>query len=153
MGTSSYAKICFGIVFEEGFEFPWDKHPDIEEWWFNEIHKYKPPFEIYDEKGNWLNGVKPSEDAIKEYYDHLHKFKSERPLPVELLNYCAYEQPMYILTLKETIKMVEFGEVLDINDLRLITNKNHEDILEDFCFDYGIVCDKPPTWYLTAFMG
>ena len=50
MGCSASCAIVFGLLFEEGYQFPWidddDGSGDLEEWW-REQNGYVPPFEPY----------------------------------------------------------------------------------------------------------
>lgn len=41
MGISTDGEICYGIIFEDGYEFPWDidHEGDPEMWWISEILK------------------------------------------------------------------------------------------------------------------
>lgn len=42
MTTSTNAELCFGIEFDEGYEFPWDEEwEDIEDWWIYEICQFE----------------------------------------------------------------------------------------------------------------
>lgn len=54
MSTSTDGQICFGVVFEEDYEFPWDDENNFEKWW-QTVNGFKPSFEIYDDKGEYLN--------------------------------------------------------------------------------------------------
>lgn len=62
MGVSTDAILCLGIAIPEGYEFPWNKKTAedfydwlcADDWWLYNICKYKPSFELYDERGNRL---------------------------------------------------------------------------------------------------
>ena len=57
MGVSTNAILCFGISFDEDTIFPWgDGEDEMKEWWL-EVNGYQPPFELFDEHGDWLDGV------------------------------------------------------------------------------------------------
>src|SRR5687768_12176248 len=104
MGTSTNGEISYGIAFDEDFEFPWDDDDgegDLENWWLA-VNGYKPPFEVYDENG-YIGGKRPSEEKLSEYFAAQRSFQAAHPLPVELVNVCSGEYPMYILAVKETV--------------------------------------------------
>jgi hypothetical protein len=84
MGSDASATICFGVLFDEYHEFPWGER-DAEEWWIDEIHGYKPPFEIYDKQGGYLDGKKPTSKQVDEYYEHRRAFKEKFPLPIDFV--------------------------------------------------------------------
>jgi hypothetical protein len=66
MGVSTDGQIGYGVVFEEGYKFPWDKYPsgDIEDWWTEEVLGFKHSFEIYDIDGGYIGGQEPSRERI-----------------------------------------------------------------------------------------
>jgi len=63
MGQSTDGQICYGVKFEEDFEFPWDDDPYL------------------DEDDWWLEGA--SEAEIDE---HRRDWLKAHPLPFELVN-------------------------------------------------------------------
>jgi hypothetical protein len=49
MGISTDGSVCYGILFDEGFEFPWDDEENegyIEDWWKNFNEDVECPVEI-----------------------------------------------------------------------------------------------------------
>jgi hypothetical protein len=157
MGNSSYGQIHFGIRFDEGFEFPWntifdetDESSQLEYWWFDVIHGYQEPFEIYDERGEYLPGI--TEAKRKEHSDHRDAFQEAHPLPVELINYCRDECPMYILALPGTGLQASRGNPVAICRSDFLVNVDQEKILTDFCKNHGIDCGhETPKWWLSAY--
>ena len=86
MSTSTDGQICYGIAFEEGFEFPWDADEydgDIEEWWTVGILGFRRSFEMFTSQGEWIGGVEWPQEKCDEYYDERRRFEEARPsLPV-----------------------------------------------------------------------
>ena len=149
MGVSTDGQICFGTAFEEGMEFPWDSDEydeDIEGWWICAIHKYRPSFEIYDNKGEYLEGVKPSDEKINEYYRALRDFKNAHPLPVELVRHCSGDYPMYILAIPRTIKKASRGYPEEIKPSEMIVTQDEHDLLIEFCKTHDIEAEAPRWW-------
>lgn len=159
MGVSTDGIICFGIAFEEGTQFPWDDD-GIESWWRN-VNGYKPPFEMYDASGNYLPTVELETDkfgqkhAKKEvtelYYGHMHAWEKENPLPVELVNCCSGDCPIWILTVPAVGLHARRGypEKLDPGSLKT----PDADALLAFCQKYKLEHDEPPSWYLCSYWG
>ena len=96
MITSTDGQICYGVAFEEGFEFPWGDG-EIEDWWSYTVHGFNPSFELFDADGNYLNGREPSKDEIRRYFEERQVFDAAHSLPVSLVNYCSGDYPMYAL--------------------------------------------------------
>ena len=99
MGTSTNGQICYGVAFEDGYEFPWDADydGDIDAWWIYEVHGFKHSVEIFDTAGCYLNGREPSPDEVSRYFKEIRDFSEAHPLPVKLVNYCSGDCPMYAL--------------------------------------------------------
>ncbi len=167
MGVSTDGQICFGIVFPEGFEFPWDDPKfdgEIEEWW-RSIHGYKEPFKLYD-GGEYVGGVKPSREKIDEWYEHHHAWDENHPVPIEIVNYCSGDCPMYILAVRDTIreaargypseieptqmlvedeKLIAFNSFIENHIKRLIHKWNSDEYNEDDQIMGN------PRWYLSSY--
>lgn len=154
MGTSTDGQICYGIMFEEGIEFPWsDKYEDdIESWWLYEVCKYKPAFEIYDSDGEYLDGKRPSEERVLLYYQQKREFEAAHPMPVKVVNYCSYEYPMYILAVPSTCLTNSRGYPAEFDPSKLVVSPEEAQALWDFCENNGIAMDEPG-WYLSSFYG
>ena len=150
MGVSTNGQICFGVLLDENVELPWDKDNDgdFEAWWMC-IQGYQPPFEIYDETGNYINGARPPE----EYYTHRHAFEKAHPLPFTLVNYCSGDDPMYILAIVSSEKGASRGYPESFNPVDLNVDQDEIDKLVQFCTDYGIEYDGEPGWWLSSYWG
>jgi hypothetical protein len=165
MSETTNGQICFGIPFEEGYEFPWDSLDDctydgIDDWWTFAVCDYKPPVEIYDNNGNHINGIEPEQEVLDEYYDSLNAFEDANPCPVEVVNYCHADNPMIILAVPSSVMFAIRGNPLAFDPLKLIvTDKERADLI-DFCKEYCYPKDSyynfpemKPEWYLSSYWG
>ena len=78
MTQPTNGQICFGLLFEEDAEFPWDEHnrwDDIDDWWLSYVLKWLPTNELYDKDGEYLGGVKPPDETINKYYKEKINYK------------------------------------------------------------------------------
>ena len=165
MGISSDGQICYGIAFDEDYQFPWLEErntdngiwKDHEDWWLFGVCGYKPPFELYEENGAYLNNIEPSKEQKQEYHQHHCDFRSKHPMPVEILMHCSYSYPMYIIAAIGTLKSNCRGFVTEIKPLE-ITIVQHNAVV-NFCEEYcqptdGSVFPKmKPAWLLSSIMG
>jgi hypothetical protein len=152
MGVSTDGQICFGIAFEEGFEFPWGDD-DEGNWWTDQVNGYKPPFSLYDDKGNFLGGKRPPQDQMDRYYDHLREFEAAHPMPVKVVNYCSYDCPMYILAVPSSFMKNSRGFPKDFDPSKLVVSDQEREELLAFCRDHGIEFEGEPKWYLSSLWG
>jgi len=155
MGTSTDGQLCFGVSFPEEHEFPWGEF-EVEEWWFEKILGYKHPFEIYDDTGNYIDGVAPDEDLSNEYYAHYSNFRDANPMPVEVVMHCSYNYPMIIIAAKESLHCNSRGYPEVINTETLVVTDESRQAVADFCKKYCEITsdvDLEPKWYLTSMWG
>jgi hypothetical protein len=120
MGISTNGSICYGILFDEDFEFPWDDEENegyIEDWWEN--------------------------------------FNEDAKCPVEIVNVCSCDYPIYILAVKGSVRTCRRGYPTDIDMNTLLSSvgaKEHQELLE-FCDKYKIDTDEEtPKWWLGSLM-
>lgn len=156
MTTSTNGQICYGVLFDEDHEFPWDSdewEDDIEEWWLYEVCGYRPPFELYDTQGNWLNGIRPLDWQLREYYDSRHAFQDSHPMPVALVNYCSGDYPMYIVAIPNSVIIANRGypEVVGVWNFTTVTEEEAA-LLMEFCREYLGVTEEP-SWWLSSYWG
>lgn len=155
MGVSTDGQICYGILLEEDQELPWDSGQwdgNIEEWWLYAIQGYKNPFELYTAKGNYI-GLKPSEEKINQYYAAQREFKKQCPaLPVEPINCCSCDFPIYILAIPSSCRSASRGypEAFKPRDLDVSDDEDEIHALLAFCEEHGIDGDGP-RWWLSSF--
>ena len=144
MGVSTDGEISFGVVFEDGFEFPWrddDFDYELETWWKS------------------INGFTEKYDGDYEAYRaKKDKFYAEYPLPVELVNYCSGEYPMYLLAVPGVGTSCSRGNPTDFNPLDLTVTDEQKQALMDFINKYLADAELSeeeiePKWYLTSYWG
>ncbi len=162
MSISTDGQICYGIVFEENYIFPWnakDKYGRIENWWIYKICGHIDPVNIYDSNGHYKSDI-PLRD-LELNAEVRNNFKEEHPIPVTLVNYCSDECPMYILAIPGTFKFNARGFPEEFNPKELVVSYLEIDALIDFCKEYcqpqkdsGDKFPKmEPKWYLTSYWG
>lgn len=155
MGVLTNGQICYGNVYEEGFEFPWDAAPfdgDEEGWWRVECG-YKPSQVLFDDKGNYLNGIKPSDEAVRAHFAEQQAFDDAHPLPVGLVNYCSGECPMWILAVPSTVRSNRRGYPRPFDPQELVVSSDEKKALYEFCVKYNLISDTDAGWYLTSYWG
>lgn len=167
MSTSTNGQLSYGIIFDEGFEFPWTKDPwdgDERHWW-RDVNGFKNSKEIYS-NGDYIGGKRPNESVIDAYYNEQHAWEKANPLPIELVNYCSAEYPMYMLAVPETCKSNSRGDATVFNPAELVVTEEQKAKLMEFCQKYlGEIIDEfnndeyndqivlEPNWYLTSYWG
>lgn len=155
MGTSTDGQINYGILFEEYFQFPWDEEYDgnIEEWWMYKVHGYKNPFELFDEDGNYLNGVKSTPEQDEIYYGARRKFREDHPVPIELINVCSGDCPIYLLAVPSCSLSNSRGCPVEFKpDILKVSQEEHDKLIQ-FCKDHDIEFLGGPKWYLSSYWG
>lgn len=157
MSTSTDGEISYGVLFEEGTEFPWDAEQfegDIDNWWVEGVHGFKHSFEMFDERGNWLPGFEKDKAARDRYYGEKREFEKALPkLPVELVNVCHADYPQYVLALRGTVKTANRGYPVKFNPAELVVTEEQRAALLDFCAKYGLAPEEEPAWYLSSYWG
>lgn len=149
MGVSTDGLIFFGWVFDEGHEFPWDEY-DEEDWWRKE-QGYKPPFEIYNAEGEYLNG-RPPQSKIREYHDHRNDWLKANPLPFEMENYCSGESPMWAITVPGVGMSARRGYPEVIGGLPEIDGEAISAIVK-LLTSHGMAFPSGPHWHLASYWG
>lgn len=159
MGVSTDGQLCYGIPFPEGFTFPWEAYSE-EEWW-RKVNNYTPPFQIYNEEGQYLNGIVPTEKQFDIYFDHMQEGDKANPFPIDIANYCSGDSPMYILAVKDTVKSNSRGYPTEIDPATLKVTDEQRKVLLDFIEKYitanlddcAELPELEPKWYLSSYWG
>ena len=168
MSVSTNGQLHFGILFEEGYTFPWDTvdkdeesnrknyDGDYEEWW-RDICGYKPLHDdLWTEDGDYGKGY--TEEKFNAESRCRQAFDKKHPFPVELVNYCSDAEPMYLIAIKGYANSRGYPEVINQEDF----NVSEEEIvtLIKFCTDYLQPLDEysefpemKPQWYLSSYWG
>ena len=140
-----YGQICYGILIEEGAEFPWDV--DHEAWW-RDVNDYKPLWCPYTKYGGYKPGVKANDPRIKEYFNHQNDWHTENPFPITIVEYGCCEFSEVILAV--TSSLIDGIESFHPEDL--IVSKEDRDTLLNFCQRWNIESDDPK-WWLSSYRG
>jgi len=134
MGTCIDGQLCYGIVFEEDFEFPWYED-GILDWWL-EVCGNKNPFDC---------GKDP-----KEYFRYRREAMERSPVPFTLVNYCYVDDPMYIVAIPSTVKTASRCYPEKITSLDI--DERERTAFLDACKKY-LGVEEEPKWYLSSFWG
>lgn len=156
MGVSTNGVICYGILFDEDSVFPWDDERyegDIGNWWLYGVLGFKHSFDIYGEDGNYIDDKEPSDEDLSKYFDERYAALEENKLPIELVNYCSANVPMYILAVPSTIKRALRGYPTWFNPDELTVSDEEKLSLLSFCKTHGIVTLEAPMWWLSSYWG
>lgn len=149
MSTSTDGHLSFGILFEEGFEFPWDTEDyenDIEVWW-RDIKGFVNPVDCpFDEDGNFKPGY--NHENSRQYYQEISKWHRANPVPVELVNYCSGDYPMFILAAKT--ETANRGYPVEIPPEFFTDAEEAYQRLMAFVEEFNIAYESEPKWYLSS---
>jgi hypothetical protein len=154
MSVSTDGQLCFGVLFEEGYSFPWDDDEyegDIEKYW-KSLKGFVNPVECpYDENHNYKPGISGFNDPkVGAYLDAVINWGKNNPVPIELVNYCSGGYPLYIIATKNISASRGSPEVIDPDFL----NINYEEEKKKI-FDFLSACDiettEEPKWYLSSY--
>lgn len=161
MTTSTDAQICFGIRLHadedgEWSHLPWEGEPyygDMEEWWCRAVQGYKNPFELYDETGEYIDGIEPPKEKRDEYYNQWREFKKSHPLPVKLVNACHIDYPEWILSTGVYME-ANRGYPIMFDPALLVFTREQYKLLIDFCATHKIdIGSEQPQWWLSSYWG
>lgn len=156
MGISIDGQICYGVLFEEGYEFPWDcdeYHYDIEEWWLKTFIKFTPSVELFTEDGDYINGREPTDEEFNKYFKEKQTALKDNPLPIELVNYCSGKYPEYILAAPSTYFVANHGDPTHFEPELLQIASHERQALTDFCEQFSLEYSGAPAWYLSSYYG
>jgi hypothetical protein len=151
MGTSSDGCICLGVMYDEDHEFLWDNYEQPVDWW-REHEGYKPPFELYDSDGAWLNGIEPSTEQCREYYDHRDQWDKDNPIPFDMHNYHSDDCTMFIMAVPGTNKVALHGYPSELNSSNTF-NVDIGNLERFFNFCTALNLPREPKWYLYSYWG
>lgn len=152
MGTSTDGQICYGVAFDEDFEFPWGDG-DIDDWWTYTVNGFKHSFELFDSSGNYLNGRKPSSEESSKYFGERREFEAKHPIPIALVNYCSGECPMYAIAVPSTVMTARRGYPTAFDPDNLLVSEDERAGLLEFFAKHDIDAPSAPAWLLTSYWG
>lgn len=157
MGVSTDGQICYGVPFEEDYEFPWDEEDedDLEGWWRAETgFKYEGE-EPYNEEGNYNPGFNEQDPRVAAYFAAQREWLAAHPLPVELVNYQSAEHPAYMLAVVGTSRSASRGYPERFDPSSLTVDPEAAAVLQAFLDRYDLVPEEgvEAGWYLTSYWG
>ena len=164
MTVATDAIICFGIAFEEDTEFPWDDDKydgDMDNWWL-EVRGWQPSKQIYNEEGNYIDGVEPPQEDIDRYHHERTRFLEMNPYPVELVRHCHHKEAMYILAVPGRTMSARRGYPKTFTKHDIFVSSGEELNLLSFCQEFGLEYDEAPitvesiglaSWHLASYWG
>lgn len=91
-------------------------------------------------------------DSISGETDYKKRSAFRDKFPVDLVRYCSYEYPMYILAVNGTETTVSRGYVEEIDPQQLTVEAEKIAALKNFCEEYGIEYSEPK-WLLCSMWG
>jgi len=149
MGQSTDGQICFGVMFEEDYEFPWsdEEYSDIEEWWKRE-NNYTPPFDVWTDEGEIIDGV--TEKQVSDCFSHSREWSKRNPVPVVEVNYCSGDYPMIILATPSSLMSAKRGYPKEFNPKDLIVDSKEDQALKDFLNMHGLD-SQGARWWLSSY--
>lgn len=154
MGQSTNGQLCYGIVFEEDQEFPWNAEPfdgDEEDWWMVETGWEYDGEEPFTQQGDYKPGFSRDDPRVQAYFAHRREWKRVHPLPVQLVDYCSGDYPMWIIAVPSSIKTAYRGDPQEIDVAALTVDDNEVFALLDFCRKYEL--DGEAKWWLSSYWG
>ena len=157
MGVSTDGQLCFGILFEEGYSFPWyddEYEGDLEKKYWRSLKGFVNPVECpYDENHNYKPGISGFNDPrVDAYLDAAINWDKNNPIPITLVNYCSGDVPMYIIATKNISASRGYPGVIDPNFLNIDYEEEKKKIF-DFLSACGIETTEEPKWYLSSYWG
>jgi len=156
MSTSTDGQICYGIVFPEGYQFPWDDETfcgDLSEWWlFESGWNFSGPCP-WDESGDYAPGFSREDPRINVWYESRRLWLAGHPCPVIAINYQSAECPAWILAIPSTLTIAHRGYPKRIESQTITINSDHHRLFFDFIEKYNLQGEESPDWYLSSYWG
>lgn len=154
MGTNTDGQICYGILLDEDCDpLPWDAEEydsDIDGWWLDEMH-FENSMEIYDTCGR-MEGV--TREDISKYFEERRSFLEEHPLPIEVVNVCSLDCPMWVLAIPGSTITASRGYPVEIATSHFnLEHREWDKSLLAFCKTFKIEFEDKPKWYLSSYWG
>ncbi len=84
MSTYVFGTICYGIALVQGEEYPWDKHPDYIDGWWEDLSGWT---EVLD----WNKKPSPTKEEADAYEVRRKAYQVANPCPFEHNEYGMYD--------------------------------------------------------------
>jgi|GEM_PF-3221801 len=156
MGVSVNGQICYGVVFGEGYEFPWDASDggDLDDWWVRESGWRWAGEEPFTGEGELAEGFSREDPRIAAYFESRRAWLGGHPAPVVEVNYQSGDEPAWILAIPASLVVARCGYpwAIDPRVLLFIEAEAEAELLA-FCERYGLTPEGGPGWYLSSFWG
>lgn len=159
MGNNADGQISFGLLIDEDFTLPWDsstwEDEGIDHWW-RDINGFVDKHTPFNKEGNYAEGWSQDDPRFKEHYDRRTEWLVDHPLPVDVINYCNGDQPMYLLAVPGVGKRCSWGdpELFTLQELCASIIPEKVDALIAFVKKYEIdTIYGKPQWFLTSYWG
>lgn len=154
MGISTEGIIAYGIICEEGYEFPWvldeECDGDIDEWW-RKVNGFTPLYNLYDEEGNYAKGFYDGDPRVKEHFLHMREWEVNNPMPVQMENYCSGGCSYFALIVPGSVIKCYRGHATRFDPSGLTVSEEGKQDLEDFVEQWGIEFESGPGWFLMCY--
>jgi hypothetical protein len=154
MGVSTDGILLYGWLFEEDTEFPWDKKEcrgDEEQWW-HEVNGYKPPFQLFTEDGEYIDGKEPTDKMVTEYFNHQCEWDKANLMPFKVVNYCSDNYPMYAIAVGKVIE-ANRGYPVPIKPSELVVDPADAERVKAVLAKHGLELEGEPRWWLASYWG
>lgn len=161
MGVSTDGIIFCGWPLEEDVELPWGAcdedgeydEGDHEEWW-RRISGFENLFQLYNERGEYVGGVRPDDEKIGAYYEHRRKWLEANPIPFEVVNYCSGDYPIYAIALNGTVTTARRGFPQKFDPEEMEIDLEEADRIRLLFLEHGMhLPDDDPAWHLASYWG
>ena len=149
---SMCGQICYGISFDEGYEFPWNIKPwggDHEAWW-RDVSGYEGLEYPYAKDGSYKPGFHQDDPRVQEFFKHRRTWDEENPFPLELVYIGDFNSAETILAVTSSLVCAEYSAPFD--PTKLVVYDGARNVLLDFCRMWNIKSDHPK-WWLSTYQG
>lgn len=150
MSISINGNLCYGVLFDSSFHFPWKSPGELEDWW-QKVQGFKPRFYPFDNKGDYLEGLNRYSSDVSIYFDEVCEWERKNPVPIEMVNYYSGDCPMYIITTPVAAFSSSGGNPISIDPQALLfLEQKTRLVLLQFFNRFEIECESEPSWYLSC---
>lgn len=155
------ALLVFGIPLVEGTDLPWREDPDdpaeddeVKDWWVKETG-FEPTVQVWTADGNYLDGFDDDSPEIEQYFVELRAHLKKNPLPVEVVEHCGSEHPMYVLAPPGVVIRANPGDLVSLGEAMAAAIEKGVDhrSVREFARKYfgDDVADADMKWWLCAY--
>lgn len=103
----------------------------------------------YDHDSGWATGYEPADWDERTDAWHSAAMQAEKDAPIEIVWFCSYDCPMYIVALKGTTVMARCGEPQEL--LLPTIDPSRIEAAALFCKANGILPFEQPKWLLCGY--